>query len=161
MISHRPARRTSWTIIPPRRSQGRGRFESVNGIFTRYMPTDYWLENVEAENGDAVIHVASESSGTGTRQAAEKLRTLALNTVLADKKRVIFDFSGVNLVSSSYADELVGKTIGKYGFSFFLDHFAIKNLSATNTMILNRSVQQRMAQAYYNEAIPEGNAEDV
>ena len=67
----------------------------------------------------------------------------------------------MNLVSSSYADELVGKIIGKYGFSFFLDHFAIKNLTATNTMILNRSVQQRMAQTYYNEAIPDDNAEDA
>ena len=131
--------------------------KALNG----YMPTDYWLENVESENGDVVIHVASESSGTGTRQAAEKLRTLALNTVLADRKRVILDFSGVNLVSSSYADELVGKTIGKYGFGFFLNHFAIKNLSNTNTMILNRSVQQRMAQTYYNEPISESETDEA
>ena len=127
--------------------------KALNG----YTPTDYWLENAETENGDAVIRVARESSGTGTRQAAEKLRTLALNTVFADRKRVILDFSGVNLVSSSYADELVGKTIGKYGFGFFLNHFAITNLSNTNTMILNRSVQQRMAQTYYNEPISESD----
>lgn len=109
---------------------------------------DLWLENIEADNGNIIINVASQSHGTGTRKAAEKLRTLVLNITLSDKKKVILDFTGVNLISSSYADELIGKIISQHGFIFFISNFSIINISPTNAFILNRSVQQRMAQNY-------------
>ena len=99
------------------------------------------------DNGDIIVSVANQSHGTGTRKAAEKLRTLVLNI----KKKVVLDFTGVNLISSSYADELIGKIISQYGFSFFISHFSMTNLSSTNAFILNRSVQQRMAQNYYQQ----------
>lgn len=84
---------------------------------------------------------------------------MVLNMTLADKKHVILDFSGVNLLSSSFADELVGKIISKYGFVFFINHFSIRNLSVFNASLLNRSVQQRMAQMYYDNTIKD--AEDL
>ena len=112
---------------------------------------DFWLENFEADNGDIIISVANQSHGTGTRRAAEQLRTLVLNIILSDKKKVVLDFAGVNLISSSYADELIGKIISQYGFSFFVSKFSMVNLSPTNAFILNRSVQQRMAQNYYRQ----------
>ena len=132
----------------------------ITRILNGYQPVDLWLENIEADNGDAVISIATQSHGTGTRRAAEKMRTMALNLTLSDKKRVVFDFSGVNLISSSYSDELVGKIISRYGFSFFINHFAIINLSPTNASILNRSVQQRMAQAYYDETMNETDEDE-
>ena len=61
---------------------------------------------------------------------------------------VIFDFEGVNLLSSSFADELIGKIILEKGF-YYTTAFRIKNLSPSNSAILNRSVEQRMAQKYY------------
>ena len=101
------------------------------------------------DNGDIIVSVANQSHGTGTRKAAEKLRTLVLNIALSDKKKVVLDFTGINLISSSYADELIGKIISQYGFSFFVSNFSMINLSSTSSFILNRSVQQRMAQNYY------------
>jgi len=58
-------------------------------------------------------------------------------------------FSLRNLISSSFADELVGKIIAEKGFLYFLTAYRIKNLTGQNISILNRSVEQRMAQKYY------------
>lgn len=124
-----------------------------------YQPVDLWLEDLEADNGEIVILVSEKSSGTGTRKSAEKLRTMIMNITLADKKKVILDFTGVHLLSSSFSDELIGKIISQYGFVFFINHFSIINLDAFNASILNRSVQQRMAQTYYDSTIED--AKDI
>ncbi len=123
--------------------------KALNG----YQPIDLWLENFETPNGDIVISVTEQASGTGTRKSAEKLRTMITNIVLAEKKKVILDFNGVNLLSSSFSDELIGKIISKHGFVFFINYFNIINLTPFNASILNRSVQQRMAQMYYDSSI--------
>ena len=116
-------------------------------------PIDYWLEKLETDEGEIVIPVSSYSSGTGTRKAAEKLRNVITNIAITDRKKVILDFDGVNLVSSSYADELIGKIISKYGFMFFISRFSIIHISSFNVAVLNRSVGQRLAQTYYDNAI--------
>lgn len=112
-----------------------------------------WLENLEDINGNIVLEIANQSGGTGTRKAAEKLRNLMLNILRNEKKRIILDFNRVNIISSSYADELIGKTIAQYGIIAFINNFEIRNMSEFNSAVLNRSVQQRMAQKYYDSNI--------
>ena len=114
---------------------------------------DLWEENLENDNGDYVVDVATVSQGTGTRPAAEELRNVVLNLAINNKNKVILDFSHVSTISSSYADELIGKMISKYGLLFFNKKIEIVNLNKTNTTILERSVKQRMAQSYYDEII--------
>lgn len=123
---------------------------NVTKALNGHKPTDFWLEDLEVGEDEVLVVVSEMSSGTGTRKAAEKFRNLVLNLTLSNKKRVILDFAGVNLVSSSYADELIGKIIGQYGFTFFNERFKLKNLTPTNVSVINRSVEQRMAQVYYN-----------
>lgn len=118
-----------------------------------HMPTDLWLENLENDSGEIEIHVAEQSGGTGTRKSAEKLRNLVLNILFQDRKKVVLNFSGINLISSSFADELIGKIINQYGFVFFISNFKIQDLNPINIAVLNRSVQQRMAQMYYDNQI--------
>lgn len=119
----------------------------------RYQPIDIWLENLENENNQYIIKVAELASGTGTRQSAEKLRNIVLNISNNQQKIVVLDFQGVNLISSSFADELVGKIIAEKGFVYFAKAFRIANLSEYNTTILNRSVGQRMAQIYFESQL--------
>ena len=115
-----------------------------------YTPTDLWLESLEDDDNNYVLKVQELASGTGTRQAALKLRNIATNIPDTQKKLVVLDFEGVNLISSSFADELVGKIIAEKGFLHFLTAYRIKNLKGQNISILNRSVEQRMAQKYYD-----------
>ena len=115
-------------------------------------PTRLWLEDMEDSAGEEyVLSIASESTGTGTRQAAERVRHKASNIIREGDKLLVLDFENVNLVSSSYADELIGKLVAEIGFSVFNSYCQLRNLSSLNQQVVDRSVQQRMAQEYYNE----------
>ena len=48
---------------------------------------------------------------------------------------------------------MIGKIVAQKGFMYFTHYFEIKNLSTFNANIINRSVEQRMAQKYYDENI--------
>lgn len=118
----------------------------------RQDPTRLWLEDMEDPAGrEYVLSIASESAGTGTRQAAERIRHKASNIIREGDKLLVLDFENVNLVSSSYADELIGKLVAEIGFSVFNSYCQLRNLTSLNQQVIDRSVQQRMAQEYYDE----------
>ena len=60
------------------------------------------------------------------------------------KKIVEVDFDNIGVISSSYADELLGKLVEKYGISYILSRMRLKNMSHEIMMIINRSMAQRM-----------------
>ena len=99
--------------------------------------------------------VQKDSVGTGTRIAAQKLKNLIFNSLKEGNRKVILDFEGVNVVSSSFADELIGKIVAERGFLSFMNYFELKNLSPFNMSVINRSVEQRMAQKYYDDTLPD------
>ena len=78
-----------------------------------YSPTGLWLESHEDElnEKDAVIRLFEESKGFGTRIAARQVRIVASNLSREFNGRIVLDFDGVELVSTSYADELVAKLL--------------------------------------------------
>ena len=116
-------------------------------------PLDLWLEDRELNNGEYLITVSELAHGTGTRQSAIKLRNLVLNVYHEKRQKIILDFEGVNVISSSFSDELIGKIISEYGFMFFINSFEVRNVSSTSIGIINRSIEQRMAQKYYDHEI--------
>ena len=78
-----------------------------------YEPVNLWLEQHEDEldENSARIVVKNESLGFGTRMAAREVRTLTLNLSKEFDGDVVLDFSGIDLISASYADELVAKLL--------------------------------------------------
>lgn len=114
---------------------------------------DLWMENHETDAGKISFSLAQEANGTGTRQAAERLRNMILNAYNEKKCKIIIDFEGINFLSSSFADELLGKLLVKFGLINFMQIFELVNISSSNKVVINRSVQQRMAQMYYDETI--------
>lgn len=121
-----------------------------------YAPMDMW-EDSHLDDSDLEsirISIALESSGTGTRISGKHMRNMVTN-LLKEKHNVILDFDGVNFISSSYADELIGKLIASIGFIQFINHVKLKSISSYSVPIINRSVSQRMAQTYYDNTIPD------
>ena len=127
----------------------------VAGALNGYTPIDYWAEQHENAKGEIEIDVAKESNGTGTRKSAEKLRNIVVNFLKEHYTSVNLNFKDVNILSSSFADELIGKLIALLGFSQFMQHIVISNLNEFNSAVVNRSVGQRMAQIYMEEKINE------
>lgn len=107
-----------------------------------YTPVDLWRENHEDENDEGAyrFNVRDESQGTGTRYAAKKMRNLILNTYVQDPKRILLDFGSCGVVTSSYADELLGKLVQEIGFTRFLSDFTLLNVSPFNELIINEAL---------------------
>lgn len=112
-----------------------------------------WLEEHEEDNGQLKFVVAQECDGTGTRQAAIRFRNLILNAYKEYPHKIILDFSDIRFVSSSFADELIGKLVLQFGFLNFIRIFDICNVDKTCITTINRSVFQRLAHEYYDEEI--------
>ena len=102
----------------------------------------------ETEKGDAIIlKMRDGSTGFGSRAAGRQLRTKCLNLLNAEPtKPLLLDWTGVPLVSSSFADELVGKlfvTLGPLAFSA-----RVRNLGMDAVVggLVDKAILQRAAQ---------------
>lgn len=118
---------------------------------------DVWLDNHENPSGTTQYSIAEDCEGTGTRLAAERLRNIIINGYKENKTNIEIDFSGINFVSSSFSDELLGKLVASFGIVNFLRIFTLSNVSNQIETTINRSIEQRLAQKYYDPSIPDPN----
>jgi anti-sigma regulatory factor (Ser/Thr protein kinase)/anti-anti-sigma regulatory factor len=98
--------------------------------------------------GDLVVRVHDEALGVGTRHAGLELRRKCTNLLNAEPmKRLVIDWSGVPLVSSSFADEAVGKLFVELGPTLFSARVGHVGAEPLVRSLLDRAVMQRVAQA--------------
>ena len=128
---------------------------SIKEALGGYTPLNLQLDNMEDEAGNLVISIVSESSGFGTRIAGERLRNFILNTIYESdgKQQLVLDLSGISIVSSSFADEAIGKLFVTLGFYKFSRLIRLTNMNETVETIINRSIGQRMATEYSLNAV--------
>jgi anti-sigma regulatory factor (Ser/Thr protein kinase) len=97
---------------------------------------------------DVVLRVAAEPGGFGTRGAGADLRRKSLNLLSASRERhLIFDWDGVPLISSSFADEAIGKLFVELGPTTFASRISHVGTEPLVRSLLDRAVLQRVAQA--------------
>src|SRR5690606_37253796 len=87
--------------------------------------TDMYIENMEDEHDRIVFKIADASSGTGTRQSGLKLKNEIINLYKKTKKPILIDFAEIGIVSSSFADEFIGKMVIDLGFFQFQQIFTL------------------------------------
>lgn len=104
-------------------------------------------ESVENEMGDIYYKISNQASGTGTRQSAERLRNDILNLYTEAPKQIIIDFEGITIMSSSFADELIGKLVIEFGFFEFNRLVRIINMNDTISVIAQKSIYQRITES--------------
>lgn len=101
-----------------------------------------------SDSGDLVLHVAAEALGVGTRHAGVELRRKSMNLLNAEPtKRLILDWSGLTMVSSSFADEAVGKLFVELGPTTFSARVSHSGAEPLVRSLLDRAVMQRVVQA--------------
>lgn len=123
-------------------------------------PINLRLDSIEGEDGEHYICVKEHAHGTGTRIAAQQLRNLIVNTINQGVSRVIVDFQGIGVISSSFADELIGKLVVRFGFFNFQQIIQLKNMTDTVQVILHRSVAQRMMESLQQRVDDDSGATD-
>jgi hypothetical protein len=101
----------------------------------------------EDEDGSIRFVLKTESEGFGSRSAGEPVRRKLRNVVRAlGKGRAVVDFSDIVLVSSSYADEVLGKLFVELGPVEFMNKVELKNLDPLVKGLVDRAIMQRMLQ---------------
>lgn len=108
---------------------------------------DMYIENMEDDFDRVVFKVVDASSGTGTRQSGLKIKNEVINLYKKAKKPIIIDFAEIGIISSSFADEFIGKLVIELGFFQFQKIFTLVNMNSTIQTIVQRSLSQRMAES--------------
>ncbi len=110
---------------------------------------DWSYLNAEAERVSVAggIDVARECAHTGSRAPARALRR-KIQALLPDMQgRLILDFGGVKSVSSSFADELLGRLAAELGQDAFVARMDVAGMNATVRGIANAVIEQRLRSA--------------
>ena len=67
-----------------------------------------------------------------------------LNYLNAIPFHIILDFDGIPIVSSSFADEFIGKLVKNMGFAQFSELVRIVNAEPNVKLLINEAVEQRL-----------------
>src|SRR3989344_7252992 len=102
---------------------------SLSDVLGNQKPIDLRVEALEDARGSLVFRLKEKTSGTGTRQAGMRMRNDLMNLFSSSRKQIDLDFTGIAVVSSSFADELVGKLVTELGFSAFSRIFRLINMN--------------------------------
>lgn len=104
------------------------------------------MEELEDDYGRIIYNVLERSEGTGTRESAIRVKNEILNILSENQKPITLDFTGIAVISSSFADELLAKLLLSLGLFSFNNLIKIKGLDQSQQNILQRSVLQRIAE---------------
>jgi len=117
---------------------------SISEALGGHEPANVRVENLEDDHNNLVFRLADKSSGTGTRQSGAAIRNEVINITKQTDSVILLDFSGVSVISSSFADEFIGKLAVDFGFIGFTQRFRLVGMNPTVQTIANRSVAQRL-----------------
>jgi len=119
----------------------------LTDILNGHNPDSLKMMMSASEQSDDLVdyHLSQQKSGFGTRKSGERIRNEVMNMLLSSEM-INIDFTGINMVSSSFADELIGKMYVEIGPLYFSQKVQLTNMNATVQAITNKAIIQRMAQ---------------
>ena len=91
-----------------------------------------------------VIRIASEARGYATRKSGAQMFNKTLNLLKVIPGYIVLDFVGIPVISSSFADEFIGKLVRDLGFLEFNASVRIVNTTRSVGSIINQSVRRRL-----------------
>jgi hypothetical protein len=92
----------------------------------------------------AVINIKHTIGGfdyAGTRDSGASIRE-AIKKNIDDENSVVLDFFGINGISHSFADEIVGIIVRAYGVNFIKDKLLLNNANEDITNMLNFVIRE-------------------
>lgn len=93
------------------------------------------------------IRLQNETTGFGSRHSGKQLRQKAENLLAAEPTYpLILDWSGVPVISSSFADEFIGKLFLSMGAITFSARIRNRNMEPLIVGLLDKAIAQRLTQ---------------
>ncbi|RBA77489.1 STAS-like domain-containing protein [Xanthomonas oryzae] len=121
--------------------------DALNFSGKSHKPVDY-IETKYEGDSDNIVHVVllQETQSFGSRFAGTPIHLKIYNLVqMCSGQPIEIDFSGVPLVSSSFADEVFGKLFVKLGPLEFMQRIRFKNVENTVRMLIDKAISQRVS----------------
>jgi hypothetical protein len=117
------------------------------GKALNYDPPNMFLESLESAEGEHVLSIRDQAGGAGSREAAHELKTLIMNILNDGAPHIVLDFEGQAVVSSSFADEVIGKMFVEMGMSTFARKVKLQSMNETVASLIDRAVARRMQES--------------
>ena len=111
----------------------------------KIMFSEIKLESMQNDQGEVVFPVSEIGIGYATRTAGQVTANRLVNLINEGARKILIDFESVGVVSSSFADEFIGKVIEKYGPASFMTIFRLANMSASVKNIIDAVIIERLA----------------
>jgi len=113
----------------------------------QHIPTDFVEMTYEQHDRPEVLFLMrNETTSFGSRIAGTLVRNKLLNLVnMCPGQRIIIDFADIPLVSSSFADEVLGKLFVALGPMTFAQRFEFRNVASTVKQLIDKAVTQRLS----------------
>lgn len=109
-----------------------------------YKPSYTYFDKIEDMDLISIL-IAKESKSFGNRETSKPIRLKIENIVRNSLANVEIDMSGVELISSSFADEIFGKLFAMLGPVTFMQRIKIVNSVRIVSQLIDRAIGQRMA----------------
>lgn len=103
------------------------------------------FETTDSE--DLHVKIGEHCKSFRHREDGKALHNILFNMANYGASKIIVDFAGIGVVSSSFADEAFAKLVKRIGFTNFMKKFELKNVDSTVSHLLDRAIAQRMTQA--------------
>lgn len=98
------------------------------------------------DDAGMTFRLRDEASGFGNRITARRLRRRLTNLMTSmPDERVVIDFSDVDLVSASFADEFIAKLVKEMGPIHFFGKIQLRHMSQFVASSVDEVIRQRMA----------------
>lgn len=119
----------------------------LTDVLGGYEPESIKIYNALDESQRLIRYpLIKQRSGFGTRRSGEKIRHEVSNYLLSEQI-VEVDFRDINIVSSSFADEFIGKLYVELGPLRFASMVKLINMNHTISAIVNKAILQRVSQS--------------
>jgi hypothetical protein len=103
-----------------------------------------FLDSIETPDGYHRVAVLELEESLGSRSKGAEVRNRLTNYINAGAEFVVLDFAGVGVVSSSFADEVMGKMAVELGELEFRRRLFIDSASPTNRSLIERAIGLRL-----------------
>lgn len=103
----------------------------------------------EMEDSDCLLlTMKQETTGYGSRHSGKQMRTKVLNFINSKPEYpIVIDWTGIPVISSSFADEFMGKLFIEVGAMSFSAKIRNKGMEELIKNLLDKAISQRLVQA--------------
>ncbi|CAO4184803.1 STAS-like domain-containing protein [Methylorubrum populi] len=108
-------------------------------------PNDFIDKTYRRDSDDIHFIMIGESNSFRSREAGMLVRNKIQNITEEYTNKLTFDFAGIHVISSSFADEVFAKIYVQIGRDSFNKIFKFINTEETVKILIDRSIRQRLS----------------